>query len=130
MNNNMRYYTYVQPIGDSADPEYVTVSEEDIRREYFPLWTAQMIRKFGEDEYRKFSFEDCLDDWVVDHMAQERINIPIIHTESRKTIMSFRDKLPHDEWFSMSHKDMWNFYLSREECLLLRKALDDILDKS
>ena len=31
-----------------------------------------MIKKFGREVYeRTYSFQDCLDDWVVVHMAQE-----------------------------------------------------------
>jgi hypothetical protein len=67
----MRYFTYVAP-DEHNQAVYHTLSEDDIRREYFPYWEGAMIKKFGEEEYRKrFSFVDCLDDWQVDHWAWE-----------------------------------------------------------
>ena len=53
----MRYYCYNEPVFQVdangfhtvVGNEVVTVSEEDIRRDYYPYWRAQMVKKFGED---------------------------------------------------------------------------------
>jgi hypothetical protein len=60
----MRYYSYNEFDPDSigAD-EYggyvVTMSEEDIRKQYYPYWYDRMCKKFGKDHVdTTFSFED------------------------------------------------------------------------
>lgn len=40
----------------------VTVTEEDIRRVYFPCWK----NRSGSD-----SFEQCLEDWIIINWAEE-----------------------------------------------------------
>ena len=68
----MRYFTFVQPLDDSGAPEYVTMSEEDVRKEYYPYWYDKMCHKYGKshvDEH--YCFEDCLDDWKIVHWAVE-----------------------------------------------------------
>ena len=68
--NNMRYYTFNE--FDSESEQVSTVSEEDIRRDYFPYFQKKMIDKFGQEYYNKpYSFEDCLIDWVYVHHAWE-----------------------------------------------------------
>ena len=76
----MRYYCYNEPVFQVdangfhtvVGNEVVTVSEEDIRRDYYPYWRAQMVKKFGEDIFaQQYSFEDCLDDWRVVNWAWE-----------------------------------------------------------
>ena len=68
---NMKYYSYNEYITDPLlDNHVVTVSEEDIRRDYYPYWYKRMCDKFGKDHVDKtYSFEDCLDDWVVVNWA-------------------------------------------------------------
>jgi hypothetical protein len=71
----MRYFTFVQPKGETSEPEYVTMSEEDIRKEYYPYWYKKMCEKYEQsyvDEHH--CFEDCLEDWVIIHWAQEEKN--------------------------------------------------------
>lgn len=52
--------------------EVVTKSEDDIRREYWPYWYDRMCKKFGKEHVdAKFSFPDCLDDWIVVNWAWE-----------------------------------------------------------
>lgn len=68
----MRYFTFVQPVNDAGDPEYVTMSEEEIRKEYYPYWYGKMCQKYEQayvDEH--YSFEDCLEDWITVHWAWE-----------------------------------------------------------
>lgn len=71
----MRYYTYIDPKDPAKDdfsPVYITKSEYDIKREYYPYWYTQMIKKFGEEYVNKtYCFEDCLDDWIVVNWAWE-----------------------------------------------------------
>lgn len=68
---NMKYYSYNEYITDPLlDNHVVTVSEEDIRRDYYPYWYKRMCDKYGKDHVDKtYSFEDCLDDWVVVNWA-------------------------------------------------------------
>ena len=71
----MRYYSYNEFDPDSTDAdEYggyvVTMSEEDIRKQYYPYWYDRMCKKFGKDHVdATFSFEDCLDDCIVVNWA-------------------------------------------------------------
>ena len=66
----MRYYTYCQPANEQGDPEYITMSENEIRKEYWPHWYQKMCDKY-ERSYvdENYSFEDCLDDWKIIHWA-------------------------------------------------------------
>lgn len=66
----MRYFSYNEY--DPDEPYVETVSEEDIRREYYPWWYDQMCKKFGKEKVDElYSFEDCLTDFVVVHWAWE-----------------------------------------------------------
>lgn len=68
----MRYFTFVQCKGETSEPEYVTMSEDDIRKEYYPYWYRKMCEKYEQsyvDEH--YSFPDCLDDWITVHWASE-----------------------------------------------------------
>jgi hypothetical protein len=69
----MRYYSYNEYIEDpSKDNFVVTLSEEDIRKSYYPHWYDKMCKMFGKDYVdEKYSFEDCLDDWIVVNWAWE-----------------------------------------------------------
>lgn len=71
----MRYFTFVQPLDNSSEPEYVTMSEEDIRKEYYPYWYDKMCHKYGKEHVdQHYSFEECLEDWKVIHWAVESEN--------------------------------------------------------
>lgn len=66
----MRYYTFNE--FDGMQGRTVTMSEEEIRREYWPYWYERMCAKFGKERVdRNYNFEDCLDDWRVIHWAWE-----------------------------------------------------------
>lgn len=66
----MRYYSYNE-YSDEGD-YIVTVSEEDIRKTYYPYWFKKMCDKFGQAQVQEnYCFEDCLDDWIVVHWAWE-----------------------------------------------------------
>lgn len=68
----MRYYCYNEPIGDGSENEVITKSEEDIRNEYYPYWYERMVKKFGYQHVNEnYSFEDCLDDWIIINWAWE-----------------------------------------------------------
>ena len=58
-------------VEEGEDP-VVTVSEDDVRRDYYPYWYERMCKKFGKDQVdSQYSFEDCLDDWIVVNWAWE-----------------------------------------------------------
>jgi hypothetical protein len=70
----MRYYSYNEydpdsPLADETGGYVVTVSEDEIRRDYYPYWQERMLKKFEPKELEKFSFEDCLEDWIVVNWA-------------------------------------------------------------
>lgn len=69
----MRYFSYNEYKKDPSVDSYVeTVSEEDIRRDYYPWWYRQMCKKFGTEEVDKlYSFQDCLDQWIIVNWAWE-----------------------------------------------------------
>lgn len=70
----MRYFSYViRDLSRPADNNCIdTVSEDDIRRTYWPDWYSNMCEKY-EQSYvdENYSFEDCLEDWIVVHQAWE-----------------------------------------------------------
>lgn len=70
---NMRYFSYDEYKTDpSVDPYVETVSEEDVRKTYYPYWYERMCNKFGKEHVdANYCFEDCLDDWVVTNWAWE-----------------------------------------------------------
>ena len=76
----MRYFCYnelVEPgegtsCVESIISSVVTVSEDDIRKEYYPWWYEKMCKKYGKEEVDKnWSFEECLENWVTLHYAWE-----------------------------------------------------------
>lgn len=72
----MRYYSYYEPVWDDHDEivgeQTFTVSEDDIRRDYFPLWEERMIAKFGREVYEStYSFKECVEDWLLTNWAWE-----------------------------------------------------------
>lgn len=72
----MRYFSYNVPSYEDGDliseGEVVTLSEDDIRNEYYPYWLDSMYKKFGKEYVdENYSFSDCLDDWIVVHWAWE-----------------------------------------------------------
>jgi hypothetical protein len=68
----MRYFCYNEYTEDPNANSVVTVSEEDVRRDYYPFWYDKMCKKYGKEHVDKtYSFEDCLDDWIVVNWAWE-----------------------------------------------------------
>ena len=73
----MRYYSYNEydpdsPQADDSGGYVVTVSEEDIKLQYWPYWYKKMCERFGQETVdRDYSFENCLDDWIVVNWATE-----------------------------------------------------------
>jgi hypothetical protein len=68
-----RYYSYNEFDEDFEEYGYVvTKSEDEIREEYWPYWYGKMCDKFGKENVdSKYTFEDCLDDWIVVNWAWE-----------------------------------------------------------
>lgn len=65
----MRYFNYNEP-DELGDPVQFVVSEEDIRRDYYPIWYENMCRKYGKEHVDEvYSFEECLEDWTAVHWA-------------------------------------------------------------
>lgn len=68
----MRYFSYNDYVDDPSDSFVTTISEDDIRKEYYPHWYDHMCQKFGKEKVdSEYSFEDCLDDFCVVHWAWE-----------------------------------------------------------
>lgn len=70
----MRYYSYNE-MKDNGDNEVITVSEEWIRKTYYPYWLSKMKSKFGEEKVEEsYNFYNALDDWIVVNWAWESTN--------------------------------------------------------
>jgi hypothetical protein len=73
----MRYFSYNEydpesQLADSTGGYIATLSEAEIREQYFPYWQKKMFEKYGEEHVRaNYSFEDCLEDWKTIHWAWE-----------------------------------------------------------
>jgi hypothetical protein len=67
----MRYYCIAYP--DELGNDVVeTLSEEEIRKQYYPYWYDKMCAKYGEEHVKSnYVFEDCLTDWITIHWAWE-----------------------------------------------------------
>jgi hypothetical protein len=68
----MRYFCYNEYTEDPDFNSVVVKSEEDIREDYYSFWYDKMCAKYGKDHVDvTYSFEDCLDDWIVVYWAWE-----------------------------------------------------------
>ena len=66
----MRYFSYDELVEPGEGTSVVTVSEDDIRKEYYPWWYEKVCKKYGKEEVDKnWSFEDCLEDWITTNYA-------------------------------------------------------------
>lgn len=67
----MRYFSYNTFKTDPSIDSYVeTVSEEEIRKDYYPWWYEKMCKKYGKEHVDEtYSFEECLEDWCTVHWA-------------------------------------------------------------
>jgi len=64
----MRYFSFNE--FDHKSESVTTVSEDDVRREYYPYWYEKMCAKYGKEHVdENYCFEDCLCDWVTVHWA-------------------------------------------------------------
>ena len=69
----MRYFSYNEY--DDQGGHVVTMSEEDIRLEYYPYWYKKMCEKYGQEQIdNDYTFEDCLTDWIIVHWAWKSID--------------------------------------------------------
>jgi hypothetical protein len=66
----MKSYHYNEQTINEGDASVVTVTEEQIIKEYYPWWEEQMIKKFGIGHYL-ITPEKCIEDWVVVNWAWE-----------------------------------------------------------
>ena len=58
----------------NGDDVTETLTENDIFVQYFPYWYDKMCEKFGIEEVNaKYSWKDCLEDWIVVNWAVEVI---------------------------------------------------------
>lgn len=70
----LRYFSYNEY--DSYGEKVVTMSEEEIQKEYWPYWYKKMCNKFGQQHVdQNYSFEHCLQDWKDTHWAWLRDSI-------------------------------------------------------
>lgn len=62
-----RRWAYIEPAsqGDHRPIEYI-LSEDEILRQYYPIWRDSMIAIGKVDQ---ISEENCIEDWVVTHWA-------------------------------------------------------------
>lgn len=69
----MRYFSYDTWKTDPSVDSYVeTVSEEEVRKSFYPTWYDKMCKKFGKEHVDKtYSFEECLEDWKTVNWAWE-----------------------------------------------------------
>lgn len=73
----MKYYTYMQPMlpPDDMTPEYITMSEEEILKEYWDYWYERMCHKFGKEIVDStYSSVECIEDWATSCWAWESTN--------------------------------------------------------
>ena len=73
----MKWYCYNEydpdhPEADETGGYIVTISEDEIKRTYWPYWYERMCKKFGKTEVdAKYSFKECLEDWIIVNWAWE-----------------------------------------------------------
>jgi hypothetical protein len=70
--DSVRFFCYNEPVFDDSGVvgnTVVVVSEDDIRRDYYPKWKEQ-LKKVGKDP-ANYTFDDCLDDWRAVNWAWE-----------------------------------------------------------
>jgi HEPN domain-containing protein len=71
----MRYWTICEPKDPENDDwscEYITLSDEDILKQYWDCWYGKMCEKYGKEHVdTHYSPQECIDDWVIIHWAQE-----------------------------------------------------------
>jgi hypothetical protein len=63
----MRRWSYVEPGDDGVTPVTVTMTDDDIIRDYYAWWKGEMERA---GKTHLISEQHCIDDFVVVHWAQ------------------------------------------------------------
>jgi len=53
------------------EPEPITITEDEILKEYWEIWQTAMIKKFGANS-SLINKQNCIDDWVVINWAWEK----------------------------------------------------------
>lgn len=68
----MKYYSYNEYRPDTPDDHnmVITMSEEEILREYWDYWSDKMAKKYGKNS-PKICKQLCIEEWVVVHWAWE-----------------------------------------------------------
>ena len=67
----MRYFQHMEPNEDGEDIT-VIITDEDIRRAYYPYWYDKMCQKYGKEHVDEtYSLEECIEDWMIIHYAEE-----------------------------------------------------------
>ena len=64
----MRKFQYDEPTDDYKSSMVITMTEEEIAKDYLPYWVSQMLQ-IGN--YNEVSWENCLDDWITINYAWE-----------------------------------------------------------
>jgi hypothetical protein len=68
----MKYFSYAELAGD-GDAVVITKSEEQILKEYWDYWHEQMCKKYPREYVdSNYTEQDCIEDWIVVHWAQEK----------------------------------------------------------
>lgn len=66
----MRYFSFNEFDGEIGWVQ--TISEDEIRKEYYPYWQGKMYAKFGKEHVdSNYCFEDCVEDFKIIHWAWE-----------------------------------------------------------
>ena len=67
----MRYWSTAYPNLNDIDV-VETFSEDEIIEQYYPWWSDQMKKKYGEVYFEEiYCKKDCIDDWIVINWAWE-----------------------------------------------------------
>ena len=69
----MRYFCYNETGGERGETHIVvTISEDEIREDYWDHWYFLMCKKFGKEHVdNNYNFQDCLEDWITVNWAWE-----------------------------------------------------------
>lgn len=59
----MKKYCYNEYVEGDDKPLVVEMTEEEILKDYWPVWSKKMEKKFGPD-HELITKENCIKDWV------------------------------------------------------------------
>lgn len=64
----MRIFSYHEY--SEGKPIILSVTELDIRKQWYPYWYEMMCKKYGKDVTdNQFDFDSCIEDWIVTNGA-------------------------------------------------------------